>query len=171
MNTTFAPVIDALCTALADEADALARLGDCARAQLDALRAGASDAPRFEEAGLATAEAVAALEAAGQARARRLRLLARTLSLPEDAPLLRLAGCLPPAEAERLRVARARTRAAAEAASERCEALAFALSYAASIGRETLGAWRALGTTPAAHYTAAGAAAAAAPRALVNRTG
>lgn len=171
MHTAPAPVIDALCTALADEAAALERLGDCARAQLDVLRAGVSDAPRFEEAGLATAEAVAALDTAGQARARRLRLLARTLALPEDAPLLRLAERLPPAEAARLREARTRTRAAAEAASERCEALSFALSYAAGIGRETLHAWRALGTTPAAHYTAAGAATAAPPRALVNRTG
>lgn len=165
------PVTDALLATLADEAAVLDRLAACADRQLQALRLGALDG--FEDAGTDTAEAVAALDEAGRVRQRQHGLLARTLGTDEALPLADLAARLPEADARRLHEARDRVRTAAAAADARCDALAFSLHYAVELGRETLSAWRALGTERPAHvYTAAGASAPSMPgRPLLNQTG
>ena len=162
---------DPLLATLADEAEALDRLADCADRQLAALRTGALD--RFGAAGAETADAVAALDRAGRLRQRRQADLARALGAAEDAPLAVLTARLPAAEAARVDRARDRVRAAAGAADGRCDALAFSLDYAVGLGRETLAAWRDLGAERPAHvYTAAGAAAPpSGGRPFLNQTG
>lgn len=170
-SATTAPVTDALLATLADEAAVLERLAACADDQLEALRTGRVD--QFEAAGAETAEAVATLDQTGQVRRRQHALLARALGVDERLPLAELAGHLPESEGRRVREARERVREMATAADARCDALAFSLHYAAELGRETLSAWRALGTERPAHvYTAAGATApTSAGRPLLNQTG
>lgn len=165
------PVTNALLATLSDEAAVLERLAACADRQLEALRLGAVD--RFETAGTETAEAVSALDQTGKVRLRQHGLLARTLGLDEGLPLADLAARLSEAEAAQLNEARERVRTAAAAADARCDALAFSLHYAVELGRETLTAWRDLGSARPAHvYTAAGATSSAgAGRPLLNQTG
>ncbi len=164
------PAMNALLTAFADEAEALEDLAACADGQLAALRDGALDA--FEESGLDTAEAVAALDRAGRERAARLAALARSVGEPEDAPLDAVASRLPDGGRDLLE-ARDHVRRLAATAGDRCEALAFAVRYAARLGQATLEAWQGLGAErPARVYTAAGASADGAPaRGLLNQTG
>ena len=162
---------DPLLSTLADEAEALDQLAACTDRQLEALRTGALE--RFDAAGAATADAVAALDRAGRLRQRQHADLARALGADGEAPLADLSSRLPATEAARLAGARERVRAAARVADGRCDALAFALHYAVDLGRETLAAWRDLGAERPAHvYTAAGARApSAGGRPLLNQTG
>ncbi|NNF58625.1 MAG: hypothetical protein HKN04_10315 [Rhodothermaceae bacterium] len=162
---------DALLITLADESETLARLATAAADQLAALGRGAMG--DFEDASVATAEAVADLGRLEQRRTRQHRMLARTLDMDDDAPIEVLVGRLPADEASRLRSARDRVRAAAGLADSHCDALAFSLHYAVQLGRETLSAWRGLGADRPAHvYTAAGMTAAPTDaRPLFNNAG
>ena len=176
MDTVLSPsslvsMTDALLITLADEGETLDRLATAAAGQLAALGAGAIG--DFEDASVATAEAVADLGRLEQTRTRQHRVLARSLDMDDDAPIEVLVGRLPADEASRLRSARDRGRAAAAVADARCDALAFSLHYAVQLGRETLDAWRGLGSSRPAHvYTAAGMAAApASARPLFNHAG
>ena len=170
-DSSNAPVTDVLLATLADEADVLGRLADCAARQLEALREGTVD--QFEAAGSETAEVVSDLDRTSRVRVRQHALLARTLGADEALPLAALADRLPAAEGRQLLDARERVRSAAAVADARCDALAFSLQYAAGLGRETLAAWRDLGTArPARVYTAAGATASSAGgRSFLNQTG
>lgn len=165
------PVIDALITSFADEAAGLDRLAATATAQLEILRTGERE--RFEDASLATADAVADLDRLGQVRARKQRLLARTVGADEISSIDALAEWLPDDAAQRLREARDRVRSAATVADARCDALAFALHYAVELGRDTLTAWQGLETPrPARVYTAGGLATSSVRgRTLLNQTG
>lgn len=171
METLSLPsVTAALLDALAVEADLLDGFGACVGRQLDALRDGDIDA--FEAAAADAADAVSALDRAGRARRREHEVAARTAGLPADRSLLDLAAALPADAARPIGEARDRVRAAATTADGRCDALAFALRYAVGLGRETLAAWRDLGTERPAHvYTATGTAPSGAARPLLNQMG
>jgi hypothetical protein len=165
------PPLDALLDALRAEADALDAFAARADAQVAAL--GAPSPQHITDAAAATAEAVIAMDAARQVRERAATAAASAAGLPEDAPLKALAAALPPPDAARVLAAREHTRARARHADARCDALGFAMSYAAALGREMLDAWHRLDVPrPARVYTAAGAAASAAPApARLDQTG
>lgn len=170
MDTPSRTVTDALLDALADEADALDRLAASADRQIEALRDGTPD--RVGAASSDTAEAVAALDRAGRARARAHDAARRSYRLPPADSLDPLTDALPSDAAQRLREVRERVREAARTADRRCDALAFALRYAIELGRDTLAAWHDLGAERPAHvYTATGVAANATGRPLLNQTG
>ena len=155
-------MLDALLTALDAEKDGLDRLAACADAQLEALHAGTPGA--LAEPRHATGEALAALEGLSGSRARLTAGLAQALGVRAATRLADVAAGLPAADGRRLLAARDAVRTAARGAQARCDALAFALEYAADLGRETIAAWRALaGPRPARAYTADGTTAPSPP--------
>lgn len=123
------------------ERAALAAVAACARAQLEALTTGHSEA--FAAAAGDTLAAVAELDRCQQARRR--------------------AAARPEAEPVGPEV-RAALEAAVAEAREACDTLAFALEHAVALGRDLLATWTSAAAPPTAQvYTAQGTVASAQP--------